>query len=359
MSMMHRKLGITSLLALGLAGCPDESDGTGAGGAGGEGGSGPSEPAWQAIFEDGELDRALLSVWGTSSTNVFVVGGPLGNAGFEALALRYDGSSWEDLAPGGADSFWWVTGASDVDVWMVGEAGRISHFDGVSFEEHDAPTTATLWGAIAFAPDDVWAVGGMVGGPATQPDDVVLHYDGASWTAVTLPGEPQGRALFKVWGSSSDDLFVVGEAGILWHKQGDIWTLESDPPLAAGNLTTVHGCSATEVYAVGGRDVLRYDGAAWSKVDLPLSNDVNGVFCVDSETAALVGMGGLKQRRVDGAWIDDFIEVPHSNLHAVWADETGAFWAVGGDFVASPKPNVARDGVVARFGPGFISDTVD
>lgn len=346
-------------LALGLAACPEESDGPGGGGSGGEGGSPPSEPAWQAIFEDGELDRALLSVWGTSSSNVFVVGGPLGNAGFDALAMRYDGSVWHDLAPGGADSFWWVHGSGDDDVWLVGENGRISHFDGTSFEEHDSGTSATLWGAIAFAPDDVWAVGGMVGGPATQPDDVVLHYDGSAWSPVTLPGEPQNRALFKVWGTSSDDLFVVGEAGIIWHKVGDTWTLESDPPLAGGNLTTVHGCSASEVYAVGGRDVLRYDGSAWTKLDHPLSNDVNGVYCVDSQSAALVGMGGLKQRRVEGEWIDDFIEVPHGNLHAVWADETGAFWAVGGDFVASPKPNVARDGLVARYGPGQISDSVE
>jgi hypothetical protein len=345
-------------MSLALTACPDD-DGPGGGGSGGEGGGAPAEPAWRVVFDEGDLDRALLSVWGTSSESVWVVGGPLGNTGFDALALRFDGDVWTDMEPGGSASFWWVHGTSDDDVWLVGENGRITHFDGSSFEEHDSGTKATLWGAIAFAPDDAWAVGGMVGGPATQPDDVVLHWDGTAWTAITLPGEPLGRAHFKVWGTSSDELFVVGEAGVIWHKRGDEWLLESEAGLTSGNLTTVHGCGATDVYAVGGRDVLRYDGVAWSKLEQPLTNDVNGVVCVDAQTAAIVGMGGLKQRLVDGAWDDDFVDDPHGNLHAVWADETGAYWTVGGDFVASPKPDVARNGIVARYGPGSVPSALE
>ncbi|NUP13729.1 MAG: hypothetical protein HOW73_47440 [Polyangiaceae bacterium] len=345
--------------AIALPGCPDDDGTGGTGGSGGEGGGGAAEPAWRVVFDEGELDRALLSVWGTSSTSVYAVGGPLGNSGFDALALHYDGETWTDLAPGGSDSFWWVHGTGDDDVWMVGENGRVTHFDGETFEEHDVPTTATLWGAIAFAKDDVWVVGGMVGGPATEPDDVVLHYDGSAWSLVPLPGEPLGRALFKVWGTSGDDLFVVGEGGVMWHKKGAEWLLESDPPIAGGNLTTVHGCSSSDVYAVGGRDLLHYDGSTWTKLEQGLSNDVNGVVCVGDGEAAIVGMGGLKQRMVDGAWDDDFIDDPHGNLHAVWSDETGAYWAVGGDFVASPKPDVARNGIVARYGPGNVSDSIE
>jgi hypothetical protein len=244
-------------------------------------------------------------------------------------------------------------------VFFVGEAGRITHWDGSAASELDSGTSATLWGTIAFAPDDVWFVGGMVGGAATQPDDVVLHYDGDTFEPMTLPGAALNRALFKVWGTSSDDLFVVGEGGVIWHKQGETWLLESEPLLAEGNLTTVHGCSATDVYAVGGRDILHYDGAAWSRVEKQLGSDVNGVVCVDGSTAAIVGMGGLKQRMVDGVWVDEFTVPPNDDLHAVWADETGAYWAVGGDFVLTPKPNFARHGIVARYGPGKVAATLE
>ncbi|MFO0550380.1 MAG: hypothetical protein U0271_18440 [Polyangiaceae bacterium] len=339
------------ILGVGLAGCPGDD---GPNGGGGAGGSAPTEPAWQVVFDEGALDRAVLAVWGTSSTSVYAVGGPLQNSGFTALALHFDGTEWTDLDPGGADGFWWVHGTSDSDVWIVGENGRITHYDGSTFEEMDSGTTATLWGAIAFASDDVWVVGGEVGGPATQPDDVVLHYDGVQWTAEALPGEPLGRALFKVWGTSGEDLFVVGEAGVVWHRSAAGWQLMSDPPIASGNLTTVHGCSGTDVWAVGGRDLLRYDGSGWTRLDKSLGNDVNGVFCKSETEVAIVGMGGLKQRLDGETWSDDFAKDPHGNLHAVWSDETGAYWAVGGDFISSPKPNTARNGIVARYGAGTI-----
>lgn len=349
------------LLALGTAGCPEESDGTG--GAGGSStsstGGGSSEPAWQAVFDQGALDRALLSVWGTSSTSVYFAGGPLKNTGKEALALHFDGATWTDLDAGGADSFWWVHGTSDSDLWFVGENGRITHYDGSAFVEHDSGTTATIWGLIAFTPSDAWAVGGIPG--TGGPDDVVLHWDGAAWAPVTLPGAPLGRAHFKVWGTSSNDLFVVGEAGLIWHKKDDLWFIQSDPPLAGGNLLTVHGCSATEAYAVGGRDLLSYDGTTWTKVDKTFGNDVNGIFCGAPQGGhvSLVGMGGLKQRQVDGAWTDDFTKQPHGDLHATWIDDTGAVWAAGGDFISSPKAGQARNGIVARYGPGKVPTTLE
>lgn len=346
-------LGFACLAALGTqVDCSDETSS----GAGSGGGQAPAQAAWQTLFDQGMLDRALLSIWGTGPEDVYAVGGPLGNGGFEALVLHFDGTSWRELPAGGAESFWWVAGSGADDLWMVGEKGRITHHDGASFTEHTSGTTATLWGAVAFGPNDAWAVGGNVG-PA-EPDDVVLRWDGASWSPVTLPGEAQKRALFKVWGTSSEDLFVVGELGVLWHKKGETWTLESEPPVAQGNLTTVNGCAADDVWAVGSRDVLHYDGAAWSSVDLLLTNDVNGVSCTKG-LVTLVGGGGLK-RRFDGTtWQDDFLSEPHGDLHAVWGDGSGAFWAVGGDFVSSPKPDKARNGVIARYGVGLVSNTLE
>src|SRR5688500_3977653 len=99
------------LLALFLMGCPPEPDDP------------PANAQWKTVLEP-QLDRALLSVWGTGN-DVFAVGGPLGN-GQPSLALRYDGRQWRELSPGGTETFWWVNGTSANDVWMVGESGRIA-----------------------------------------------------------------------------------------------------------------------------------------------------------------------------------------------------------------------------------------
>jgi hypothetical protein len=330
----------------------------GAGQGGGPGTGGDAPPAWQTVLDAADLDGAVLSVWGSSPDDVYAVGGPLGNSGFETLAVHYDGSAWRRLSPGGAETFWWVSGSAPDDVWMVGENGRIAHWDGSGFTEHDSGVTATLWGVWAASKTDAWAVGGTPGGGAGPQNDIVLRWDGAAWAPAPLPGAPLGRSLYKVWGTASEDLYVVGEKGTVWHRKGTVWTLEQDQALAHGTLFTVSGCSATEVYAVGGPDVLRSDGQAFAEVDVALTNLVNGVACGPSGSVLLVGAGGLKQRLVDGAWIDDFTLMPYDDLHAAWSDGQGAFWAAGGDFFSSPVAGKRRNGVVARYGPGLVATTI-
>ena len=313
--------------------------------------------AWQVVLDGTALTRDLLSVWGSSTRDVFAVGGPLGNTPLPALALHFDGTAWHDLAAGGGDSFWWVYGSGPNDVWMVGEKGRMTHWDGTALTESPRMTPATLYGVWVFSPTDAWAVGGTPEGGASAPNDVLLHWDGAVWSPSPLP-QALGRTLFKVWGTDSNNLYAVGEAGTVWHKKGATWTLESSPPLAQGTLFTVFGCSASEVYAVGGRDVLRSDGAAWAKVDLTLTNDVNGVGCAAPGVVAIDGFGALKQRLVGGAWANESSDPPRVDLHAVWADPSGAFWVAGGDFVASPSPGKPRAGMLARYGLGSVSATI-
>jgi hypothetical protein len=311
-------------------------------------GGGPkATPSWHVVLSN--LQPTLLSVWGTSSDDVFAVGGPLGNGSPSAI-LHYDGKAWTDLAPGGTETFWWTFGTGAQDVWAVGEKGRIAHFDGTHVTDV-APrlTTATLYGVWSAAPDDVWAVGGSPGAGSSAPNDVVLHFDGTAWTAGEGP-QALGRAFFKVWGTAPDNLYVVGEYGTVWHRRGTQWALESSPPLATGTLLTVNGCSASDVYAVGNEDVLRSDGTTWTRVDVSLTNSVNGVACAGPGNVVIVGSGGLKRRLVDGSWRDDDADVPHSDLHGAWADPTGAYWAAGGDFATCPVPAASRGGVLAYYG---------
>src|SRR5689334_23287934 len=109
---------------------------------------------------------------------------------------------------------------------------------------------------MAFGPDDAWAVGGTPDSGTGKPNDIVLRWDGASWTQDTLPGAPLGVTLFKVWGTSSDDLYVVGEQGTIWHRTAGAWTFEGDAALTQSRLFTVHGCGKDDVFAVGGPTVL-------------------------------------------------------------------------------------------------------
>jgi hypothetical protein len=253
-----------------------------------------------------------------------------------------------------------VHGSNANDVWLVGENGRITHWDGTSFREDTSGTTATLFGVMAFSPTDVWAVGGTPDSPAS-PNDVVLHYDGSGWKNEPLP-ESKGAAMFKVWGPSPDDVYVVGEAGIVWHRANGAFVREAQG-VAMNRLTTVAGCSKDQVFAVGGRELLSSNGKAeWTRSDMLLVNDINGVACANvagKPSAVIVGGGSLKLRLVDGKWVDDFGSKPLIDLHGAWVDETGALWGVGGQFAAGAKAGTIRNGTVARYGPGLVSGAID
>jgi hypothetical protein len=318
----------------------------------------PGPPAWTVALDQDDLSGAVLSAWGAVPDQPFVVGGPLGNPG-EAIAIHYDGAAWQNLAPGGTDSFWWVHGTAVDDVWMVGEHGRVSHWDGAAFTEHDIGIDATVWGVFAFARDDVWVVAGNPGGGMMEPNDIVMRWDGSDWTVETVP-MPYGVAFYKIWGRSSDDLYIVGENGVIWRRDQGDWLDES--VTGTGTLFTVTGCGE-DVYAVGGYSVLHTLGdGLWldlaEEMSLPedwLSGAVNGVGCAPPADLVLAGNGGLKERLVEDGFTQEFTVRPFEDLHGAWASGDGVFWVAGGDFI-SPASGSKRKGVIGRYGPGTVAD---
>ena len=62
--------------------------------------------SWSRIIDS--PDAALLSVHGTSSTNVYAVGADSGDG---PLALHWNGRDWTKLETGLEGDLWWVHGA--------------------------------------------------------------------------------------------------------------------------------------------------------------------------------------------------------------------------------------------------------
>ncbi|MFO0757775.1 MAG: hypothetical protein U0359_14870 [Byssovorax sp.] len=327
------------------AGCSGEgSSGTGGGSSG---------PAWQTVENDVSLGAAALAAWGTGPSDVYVVGGPLGDPGGASLALHFDGERWTKMPVSGADSFWWVTGSSKDDVWMVGEKGRVTRWDGSAFIELPRPATSTIWGVWAAGPDDAYVVSGTPGKGVSSPNDLIFHWDGKGWTQQTLPGPPRGASINKIWGASPGDVYAVGEQATIWHLVGSSWQLEPAPE-GTSNLFSVSGCSATDIYAAGGDVLLHSDGKTWSRVtSFTIAGTADGVYCVGPGEVLVVGFGGMKARLSGGEWHNDFKSRPYdADFHGAWADGEGALWALGGDFLSGPHesgdPRRATIGRYAR-----------
>ena len=135
-----------------------------------------------------------------------------------------------------------------------------------------------MYGISGTSPTDVYAVGEEYSYDV-EPEyqtTAVDHYDGAEWTEVlekTIYYDSASANEYRlqaVWANASDDVFVVGSNGRIFHYDGGSWS-----PMRAGSawdLRDVWGRARNDVYAVGPSGVVRYDGTLWAVInDTPSS----------------------------------------------------------------------------------------
>ena len=99
-------------------------------------------------------------------------------------------------------------GSSSTDVWAVGGGGTIRHYtQAAGWTAAGSPTHVDLRALSGSRANDVWAVGDA---------GTIVHYDGAVWTVSATPF-PAGRArdLYAVWASPDGDVWVSGDRTLL------------------------------------------------------------------------------------------------------------------------------------------------
>jgi hypothetical protein len=100
----------------------------------------------------------LTGIWGTSSTDVFVVGSDSFPASYAGIILHYNGKQWNTMIEGVYDNLVDVWGSSSTNVFALGEFGTILHYDGNNWT---TTTTSLYLTAIWGSPegDDIFAAG--------------------------------------------------------------------------------------------------------------------------------------------------------------------------------------------------------
>jgi hypothetical protein len=290
-----------------------------------------SGPAWQLALS--ELDGALISLWGSSATDVYAVGGDPGSG---PMVVHYDGTRFEKLDSGASGDLWWVHGFAGGPVFMGGSDGLILRLEGGSFTQMTTPSdTGIVFGIWGPSPDDLWAVGGA---GQTPSGGFVWRYDGTAWSEEpTAPSDLADTAtVFKVWGRSATDVWMVGTGGLTLHHDGT--TTDAIPSGTTRTLFTVHG-NAEETFAVGGFStgtILEHTGGAWADVTPAGAPQMTGVSNGAGKTYA-AGVFGAVMRRDPGGWIVEDTKLALSDdFHGAFVDPDGGVWAVGGQVAAFP-----------------------
>jgi hypothetical protein len=171
----------------------------------------------------------LFGITAIATNDIWAVGSIAG----APLALHWNGSTWNvvNVAVGSGlstEKLNAVSGKAANDVWAVGDGkgiftnqtfATIMHWDGTRWSEKTCRAASSsnppdgyegggadayFTGVSAAATNDVWAAGVHGSGP------MILHWDGAAWTAVTHPRAFPNAAVLRAVATSGGNAWSVG-----------------------------------------------------------------------------------------------------------------------------------------------------
>jgi hypothetical protein len=219
---------------------------------------------------------------------------------------------WSNPLPQG-NTFQGLWSLSASDVWAVGDAGTIHHYDGTNWTASTSGTTESLLAVWAASPTEVVAVG---------TNGKVIRYDGTKWNPET---SGTTKRLSAIWGTGTDS-WAVGEGGTILRRTAGTWSPQGSG--VANNLNGVWGRSASEVYAVGDAGVIRkFDGTSWSMMTSTTAMNLASIWG-DATTATAVGANGTILGLAGTTWSAQTSGTTEQ-LSGVFSPTAGQYIAVG------------------------------
>lgn len=217
-----------------------------------------------------------------------------------------DGGTWSALPmPPASYTIMWA--APDGHVFLAGLGGVTAQFDGTAWTPGMAGTQ-TLLAISGTSSSDVYAVGNA---------STIQHWNGSAWTAVANPGSGN---LTAVWASGSD-VFAAGSQAYLHSATPGTFTAIPAAPIAPAKLW---GSAPTDVFAVGNMgatgEIFHWDGLSWSQFQLSASPKLASVEGSSAAEVFAVGAGGSILRYTGNGWASTTQPAPAvAKLYGVWA----------------------------------------
>lgn len=209
--------------------------------------------AWESL--EAPTTQHLRSVSGVAIDDVWAVG-------WASVLLHWDGLAWEQFMPPMSGQIEAVYARATDDVYAVGSGGAILHWNGGQWSILVSETTATLRDIFAFPGGDKWAVGANA---------TIMRHSGLAWHQTPLPPKVFADGseelitdeLHAIWGATPDDVWAVGANGRMVHWDGKKWNLiDSDFPVT---LRGLYGLASDDMWAVGNEGIiLHWDGETWT-----------------------------------------------------------------------------------------------
>lgn len=212
------------------------------------------------------------------------------------------------------------------DAWAVGSRDglpAVLHWDGHGLTQVPLQVgVGELRGVSAIASDDVWAVGGLSQPRGSGFSPLVLHWNGAKWSALRSPNPgASGTELIGVRALSDHDVWAVGQQGegpspraVILRWNGVRWSQPRVPSAVASALVGGPHAQGNGTNAVAPTSL----GSAFAATTY--------LFLLPQGHGALFSGRTLRLRRGGWAQSGDFIGAP---MFAVAAVSNRDAWTVG------------------------------
>jgi hypothetical protein len=261
--------------------------------------------------------ESLHALWGSARDDVWA-------AGEAGTILHFDGERWTAMNSHSVRNLLSITGSGRADVWAVGE-DVVLHFDGSTWTEVLTDMDELLLSSWSAGPNDVWAAG-----LATDVDlGIVRHWNGADWEVAIATS---ARTLWRIWGTEAGDMWTGGTssggAGFLAHGDaGRFGKLAYD----GASPRAIWGTGSDDVWIVPYEgDLEHWNGTSFRSVPGRSAMTLLGMHGTSSLDVWSVGLAGTIQHW-DGATWSRSAANTDASLFGIWASATDDAWAAGGD----------------------------
>jgi hypothetical protein len=304
---------------------------------------GPGNNLFTAVTAIGPSDVWAVGFWRPGGSNTYA----------QPLTEHWNGNGWTVIptpnAPSSSAPLYSVSADASNDVWAVGIAiawpgdpnlGPRAHAYAFQWKGNgwtSVPTATVvapfggpgvdvmgLNGVKVLGPNNAYAVGDgqdYTGSSPVGPDMAFMeHWDGTSWSQVSIPAHSNGDFLIDIQGTASDLWAVGGEnlsfgsredRVLIEHWTGGNWTEGAPqappPPDQSANFFALGYLSTNNVYAVGtsaswdpitnaetDRTLIeRWNGTDWSQLSSVNPTGSDGINAIAAISASDVWAAGF------------------------------------------------------------------
>ena len=300
----------------------------------------PNDPAYQVLL------KGVIGIGGT----VYAVGAA-------GSLLRYDGSNWSAMTVPGAMSeiLTNIAGTAANNLFVSSLSGAIRRFDGTNWTTVSPFGNFGIYGMWASGAD-VYAVGDVLYTDTATKDLTKRQGIVKKWNGTTFGDVAGSRpiSLYAVWGTSGNDLVMVGASGTIVRYNGSSFASSSqidDLTGISGPLNAISGTSVDNLVSVGDWGAtLKWNGSQWQSTTNSiylrfrgLSGPIDNLWSVALDTTPITGGPRILQWQ-GGAWSSSGI-----NLPPMYNNELQAIWVSGSEGVAVGR----RDSILRRNGTNW------